>query len=62
MFVVDLFGTFKFRICLGTFAVIQVFGVREWVDNIRSWRDGMENARTLAISRNAHGSFRAKAR
>ena len=34
----------------------------EWVDNIRSWRDGMENARTLAISRNTHGSFRAKAR
>ena len=27
----------------------------EWIDNIRNWREGMNNAREMAIMRSAHG-------
>ena len=29
---------------------------QEWMDNIREWRGGMDRARRIAITRNAHGS------
>ena len=29
----------------------------EWVDDIRRWRGGMDNARRVAIMRSSHGSI-----